>query len=66
MAGHQPTFYVSLGSWSELMLLVKLALTFFETAQSALLWGCAERWWLGGWKGEEKELVWCIDRGGGR
>jgi hypothetical protein len=43
VAGHQPAFYVSLGNWSKLMLLVKLALTFFETAQSALLCGCSER-----------------------
>lgn len=46
MAGHQPAFYLSLGSWSKLMLLVRLALTLFETAHSALLYGRTERCWL--------------------
>lgn len=46
MAGHQPAFYLSLGSWSKLMLLVRLALTLFETAHSALLYECTERCWL--------------------
>lgn len=46
MSGHQPAFYLSLGSWSKLMLLVRLALTLFETAHSALLYGRTERCWL--------------------
>lgn len=46
MSGHQPAFYLPLGSWSKLMLLVRLALTLFETAHSALLYGRTERCWL--------------------
>lgn len=45
-AGHQPAFYLSLGSWSKWMLLVRLALMLFATAHSALLYGCTERCWL--------------------
>lgn len=49
MVGQRPAFYVSLGSWSKLMLLVKLALTLFETARSAFLGRCSERQsWVAG------------------